>query len=266
LDRSLAYQCYLMCWNQSIVIPLWNLKDEVAENDNILTWVDSVNVLTKLLYDREKNEKKPAIYSFKQMRSEIISKDFRLSSFFDSIYNASFPKERSNKDLDKLDKKLAVECYIICGNRNSKLTTFKKDVSLFVDLMGVSMEAIDALSHAGITISRRHLDREKIAIADNHSHRIAPNGISVHNLNLVDFNLICNFLDTYYMRRMSKTFNDQFYREVPLDKKLENMTLHKYDSRIQERQEKRKMKDTILLDFFELSLKNMDSYINALRE
>ncbi|CAG8808686.1 12911_t:CDS:2, partial [Racocetra persica] len=139
-------------------------------------------------------------------------------------------------------------------------------VSLFVDLMGVSTEAIDALSHAGITISRRHLDREKTAIADNHSHRIAPNGISVHNPNLVNSNLICNFLDTYYMKRMSKTFNDQFYREVPLDKKLENMTLHKYDSRIQEQQEERKMKDTILLDFFELSLKNMDSYINALRE
>ncbi|CAG8830452.1 25340_t:CDS:1, partial [Gigaspora margarita] len=107
LDRSLAYQCYLMCWNQSIVILFWNLKDEVIESDNNLTWVGSVNVLTKLLYNQEKNEEKPAIYSFKQMRREMISKDFRLSSFFDSIYNASLPKDRSNKDLDKLDKKLA---------------------------------------------------------------------------------------------------------------------------------------------------------------
>ncbi|CAG8483378.1 9082_t:CDS:2 [Gigaspora margarita] len=177
LDRSLAYQYYLMCWNQSMVIPFWNLKD------------------------KEKNKEKPAIYSFKQMRREMISKDFRLSSFFDSIYNASLPKDRSNKDLDKLDKKLAVECYIICGNQNSKLTAFKKDVSLFVDLMGVSTEAIDALSCASITISRRHLDRDRTAIADNHPHR-----------------------------------------------------------------EEYKMKDTILLDFFELSLKEMDSYINALQE
>ncbi|CAG8851486.1 3824_t:CDS:1, partial [Racocetra persica] len=43
-----------------------------------------------------------------------------------------------------------------------------KDISLFVDLMRFSTDAIDALSHAGITISRRHLDREKIAITDNH--------------------------------------------------------------------------------------------------
>ncbi|CAG8854938.1 1157_t:CDS:1, partial [Gigaspora margarita] len=42
---------------------------------------------------------------------------------------------------------------------------------------------------------------------------------------------------TYYMRRMSKMFNDQFYREVSLDRRLENITVHKYDSRIQERQE-----------------------------
>ncbi|CAG8844094.1 11754_t:CDS:2, partial [Racocetra persica] len=117
----------------------------------------------------------------------------------------------SSKYLDKLDKKLAVKYYIICSNQNAKLTAFKKDISLFVDLMGVSTEAIDALSHAGIMISQRHLDREKTAIADNHPH------------------------------------------------KLKNMTLHKYDDRIKERQEERKMKDTILLDFFELSLKDMDS-------
>ncbi|RIB21754.1 hypothetical protein C2G38_2243739 [Gigaspora rosea] len=43
------------------------------------------------------------------------------------------------------------------------------------------------------------------------------------------------------------------------------MTLHKFDDRIQERREERKMKDTILLDFFKLSLKEMDQYIDALQ-
>ncbi|CAG8528596.1 7621_t:CDS:2, partial [Gigaspora rosea] len=143
LERSLAYQCYLMCWNQCMAIPLWNLKDESTANEDNLSW----------------------------LRREMVAKDFRLSSFFDSIYNASLPENRSSKYLDKLDKKLAVECYVICGNQNAKLTAFKKDISLFVDLMGVSTEAIDALSYAGITISRRHLDREKSAIADNHPHK-----------------------------------------------------------------------------------------------
>ncbi|RIB21753.1 hypothetical protein C2G38_2175774 [Gigaspora rosea] len=126
LERSLTYQ----------------------SSDDNLSWVDSVNVLTKLLYDREKNEQEPVIYSFKQLCREMVVKDFRLN------------------------KKLAVECYIICGNQNSKLTAFKKDISLFVDFMGVSTEAIDALSYAGITISRRHLDRIKTDIADNHSNRV----------------------------------------------------------------------------------------------
>ncbi|RIB13023.1 hypothetical protein C2G38_2041331 [Gigaspora rosea] len=219
----------------------------------------------------------------------MVAKDFRLSSFFDSIYNASLPENRSSKYLDKLDKKLAVECYVICGNQNAKLTAFKKDISLFVDLMGVSTEAIDALSYAGITISRRHLDREKSAIADNHPHkvtsylenkknnafvlnvddyynihtkrtpdtcstssaahittlllngvdamaipRVTPNGISIHNPKLIDSDLICTFLDSYYIGRMAKTFNDQLHHEVSLDEKLENMTLHKYDDRIKE--------------------------------
>ncbi|CAG8789724.1 2394_t:CDS:2, partial [Racocetra persica] len=192
---------------------LWNLKDEVAENDHNLMCVNSVSILTKLLYNQEKIEQKLAIYSFKQLRREMVAKNFRLSNFFDSIYNASLPQNRNDKYLDKLDKKLMVECYILCSNQNSKLTAFKKDISLFVDLIELSTDAIDALSHA----------------------------------------------DHYYMGRMAKMFNDQFHHEISLDKKLENITLHKYDDRIREQREKRKMKDTILLDFFELSLKDMNS-------
>jgi len=39
--------------------------------------------------------------------------------------------------------------------------------------MGASTEAIDALPYAGITISRRHLDRQKAIIADEHPKRVA---------------------------------------------------------------------------------------------
>ncbi|CAG8516451.1 5178_t:CDS:2 [Scutellospora calospora] len=166
-----------MCWNQYMSILLWNLKDEL------------------------KNEEEPIIYSFKQLRRKIVAKDFRLSGFFDSIYNASLLKNRSDKYLIKLDKKLAVEYYIICRNQNSNLTAFKKDISLFVDLMRVSAEAINALLYADLMISRRHLNREKTAIADNHLYR-----------------------------------------------------------------EEYKMKDIILLDFFELSLKEINSYIFALQK
>ncbi|CAG8843661.1 1560_t:CDS:2, partial [Racocetra persica] len=40
-------------------IPLWNLKDEPTASDDNLSWVDCVNILTKLLYDREKNIQEP---------------------------------------------------------------------------------------------------------------------------------------------------------------------------------------------------------------
>ncbi|CAG8807280.1 27837_t:CDS:2, partial [Gigaspora margarita] len=95
---------------------------------------------------------------------------------------------------------------------------FKKDISFFVDLIGVSTKAIDALSHAGIMISGRHLDREKTAIADNYPHQVAsyietippviPNGISIHNPRLIDSELICTFLDNYYMEQMAKTLKE----------------------------------------------------------
>ncbi|RIB21288.1 hypothetical protein C2G38_2177073 [Gigaspora rosea] len=214
-----------MCWNQCMAIPLWNLKDESTANENNLSW----------------------------LRKEMVAKDFRLSSFFDSIYNASLPENRSSKYLDKLDKKLAVECYVICGNQNAKLIAFKKDISLFVDLMGVSTEAIDTLLYAMLNVDDYH---------NIHTKR-TPDTCSTSSAAHMT-TLLLN--DSYYMGRMAKTFNDQLHYEVSLDEKLENMTLHKYDDHIKERKEERKMKDTILLDFFELSLKETDSYIIALQE
>ncbi|CAG8709398.1 1552_t:CDS:2, partial [Racocetra persica] len=129
------------------------LDHEVAKNDHNLTWVDSVSVLTKLLYNQEKNKQEPAIYSFKQLRKEMVTKDFRLSNFFDSIYNASLPQNR----------------------------TFKKDISLFVDLIGLLTDTIDALSYTGIIISQRHLDREKTAIVDNHLSKLSKTAKIINN-------------------------------------------------------------------------------------
>ena len=135
LDWSLAYQCYLMCWNRNKSIQLWNLWDEQLASKEF-TWVDGVAILTNLLYDREKKQKQATIYSFRELRNEMENKDYRLSTFFDSIYNAANPLEKNGEYLEKLDKRLALECYFICGNRNSKLTAFKTDASIFLNSMG----------------------------------------------------------------------------------------------------------------------------------
>ncbi|CAG8837918.1 30596_t:CDS:2 [Gigaspora margarita] len=199
--------------------------------------VDGVNVLFKFLYDYEK---------LQTMRKEMVAKDIRLNSFFNSIYNPTLPDKKSDKYLDKLDKRLAVECYIICSNQNSKLTAFKEDTSLFLDLMDLFAKALDALSHTAIP-------------------QITLNNASIHNPKLIDFELICNTLGHFYMERMAKTFNDQFYYETSLDKKLENLLPHNYDARITKRREELKMKDMILLDFYELKLEDVASYISALQ-
>ncbi|RIB15061.1 hypothetical protein C2G38_2193326 [Gigaspora rosea] len=253
LKRSLAYQCYLMCWNQSRVIPLWNLHKSETGGD-YFSWVDGVNVLSKFLYDREKVEQKPAIYSFKELYKKMVAKEIRLSSFFNSIYNATLPDKKSDKYLDKLDKRLVVDCYIICGNQKSKLMAFKKDIFLFLDLMGLSAEALDALSHAynalALNVDNYHnihakwmpntcststvahmmtllLNRINITAIP----QMTLNNASIYNPKLIDFELICNTLGHFYMERMAKTFNKQFYYETSLDEKLENLILHNYDAR-----------------------------------
>ncbi|CAG8786356.1 30261_t:CDS:2, partial [Racocetra persica] len=132
------------------------------------TWVDGVVVLMNLLYDREKKQNLPPLYSFQELRKEIEDKDHRLSIFFNSIYDAANPFERSEEYLEKLDKRLAFECYLICSNRNSKLTSFKTEMSIFLNSMRTAHEAIDAFILAGVTITSRHMDRKKADIAELH--------------------------------------------------------------------------------------------------
>ncbi|CAG8441581.1 6470_t:CDS:1 [Scutellospora calospora] len=91
------------------------------------------------------------------------------------------------------------------------------------------------------------------------------NSTSIYNLKLIDPDLICNILGYYYIEQIAKTFNNQFYYKISLDEKVKNLTLHNYNIYITKQQEKHKIKDTILLDFFELKLGDMNSYISALQ-
>ncbi|CAG8669048.1 23459_t:CDS:2 [Gigaspora margarita] len=230
-------------------------KKNLKTYSDYFLWVDSVNILIKFFYDREKVEQKPAIYSFKQLHKEIVAKDIRLSSFFNSIYNAIFLDKKNEKYLDKLDKRLVVECYIICSNQNSKLIVFKEDIFLFLDLMRTEI----ANSYSSLIES--YLENNKYnALAlnvDNYHNihakwipntcstltmaymttlllnriniiailRMILNNASIHNPKLIDFKLICNILDYYYMDQIAKTFNNQFYYETSLDEKVKNLTL-----------------------------------------
>ncbi|CAG8848479.1 40817_t:CDS:2, partial [Gigaspora margarita] len=158
--------------------------------------------------------------------------------------------------LDKLNKRLAVEYYIICGNQNSKLMAFKEDISLFLDLIGLSAEALDALLHTELYLENNKYSTLALNV-DNYykihakqmpntcsmstvAHmmtlllnyiniiaipQMTLNNTSIHNPKLINFELICNTLDHFYIERMAKTFNDQFYYETSLDEKLKNLLL-----------------------------------------
>ncbi|CAG8827174.1 30498_t:CDS:2, partial [Racocetra persica] len=156
LNRSLAYQCYLMCWNRNKPIPLWNLKDEKLKSKEFM-WVDGVVVLMNLLYDRKKKQNLPSLYSFQELRKEMEDKDHRLSIFFNSIYDAANPFERSEKYLEKLDKRLALNVILSVT-----------EMSIFLNSMRTAHEAIDAFVLAGVMITSRHMDRKKADIAELH--------------------------------------------------------------------------------------------------
>ncbi|CAG8662319.1 6429_t:CDS:2, partial [Gigaspora rosea] len=63
---------------------------------------------------------------------------------------------------------------------------------------------------------------------------------------------------------MAFTSNEALSYNIPFDTRLEVLSLHSYDDRIKAREEERKMKDSILFDFYEQELKTVGSYVNAL--
>ena len=68
------------------------------------------------------------------------------------------------------------------------------------------------------------------------------------------------------MKRMAMTFNEGFHHDDSPDTRLDLLNLHSYDDRIKSRQEERKMKDCMLLDFYEHELKSLGSYVDALEK
>ncbi|CAG8670288.1 15397_t:CDS:2, partial [Cetraspora pellucida] len=136
--------------------------------DDILGKAEAKGTLALYYVDCKNKEKKQnllPIYSFQELQKEIKNKNNQLNIFFDSIYNAANPFKRNKKYLEKLDKCLAFECYLICGNHNSKLTAFKTKMSIFLNSMKTSHEAIDAFVNAEIMITSYHMDQKKADFA-----------------------------------------------------------------------------------------------------
>jgi hypothetical protein len=97
----------------------------------------------------------------------------------------------------------------------------------------------------------------------------SSNNISIHNPKGIDFKLIINYIDVNFMDKLGKSYyqkTEMWKQHLPDDSyenKMEFLTVHDYDGRIQNQQELRSMKHSKLVDFILHSLYNTKDYIES---
>ncbi|CAG8727789.1 18623_t:CDS:2, partial [Racocetra persica] len=206
-------------------------------SDN-LSMSESIKLLANIIFQRDVLEKNRSIVDFSWFRAFAEKEDKRLTSFFNEIEAAADVDNKNKDERQELNRSLAYQ-------------------------------SIDAFTNARITITSHYINRKKADMAELYDDLVdvetdaipihGSNGISIHNPTLIDFNIILKYLDEKYMKRIAFTSNEVFSYNILFDMRLEVLSLHLYDDRIKAQKEKRKMKDSMLFDFYKQELKTVGS-------
>src|SRR5256885_2095972 len=95
------------------------------------------------------------------------------------------------------------------------------------------------------------------------------NNISIHNPKGVDPKLIIDYINIKYMNKLGKSYYQQneiwqqYLFDNSYENKMEFLTVHNYDGRVQNQQELRSMKNSKLVDFILHPLRNTKDYIES---
>lgn len=97
----------------------------------------------------------------------------------------------------------------------------------------------------------------------------SSNQIPIHNPKGVDFKLITNYINVNFMNKLGKSYYQrnemwhQYLFDDSYENKLEFLTIHNYDGRVQNQQELRSMKNSKLVDFILHPLHSTKDYIES---
>jgi hypothetical protein len=95
------------------------------------------------------------------------------------------------------------------------------------------------------------------------------NNTSIHNPKGIDFKLIIDYIDVKFMNKLGKSYYQQneiwqqYLFDDSYENKLEFLTVHNYDGRVQNQQELRSMKNSKLVDFILHPLHSTKDYIES---
>jgi len=149
----------------------WHCHSEPETSNNILSFSQTISILTDILYERKCKEL-PPIWIFKEFRAVMESEDKRLKSFFNELYLSTNPSKKNKNTMEKISKQLVFLCYFICGIRNKFVNNAKQDLGMYLDSTETSNLTIDTLAMLGLITISLIISYHKNAVSKKHSKTI----------------------------------------------------------------------------------------------
>ncbi|RIB02682.1 hypothetical protein C2G38_2149885 [Gigaspora rosea] len=235
---------------------------------------DQIKQMTSVLYTKRHDNVILDPNEFDKMLKET---DPNLTNFFADMCAILIPRDRSpyNKKEDR--KKIVAILYLMAGIRNQHVNNFKLELALYLAESGITCDAINALSSAGVSVTHQTVYNYKKKIADEHPIRVKKyfdenkNNLCIYNLD--DYHNIhenrrpdCTSLSSavHLATCVAKSVEKSDPVPIIFNNKIEQLSIHFYDNAIEERKEERKMKGAMLVGVKEQQLHSMQDFLNAL--
>ncbi len=115
-----------------------------------------------ILYQMQHKESINLILNPKDFDHYLTEKDKDLKGFLNEICNIFLPKNWKKSQKIKKQKKIITILYLIANIRNMQVNSFKVELGIYLNTYGLSSEALNTLSNAGITTTYKTLYKNKL--------------------------------------------------------------------------------------------------------
>ncbi|CAG8636117.1 17325_t:CDS:2, partial [Racocetra persica] len=144
---------------------------------------DQIARMTKVLYQDQRQGNQPQL-NVNDFVNLIEYKDPKLQGFFDVLYNAMNPKEKSQKVQKILKQKIMVFCYQMAELRNKQVSGSKTSIGLFFAKSGASAHCINTAASMGLCTMYQTASNKLNKISNEHYFSIQKY-IRIHSNNLL---------------------------------------------------------------------------------
>ena len=104
------------------VVDLMENEAEEADASSInYELVEAISSIARVLHKREVIEKQKPIYNFDELRELLENKDSNLCYFFDQLYLATRPLERTSQTMERMKKIMVFICYLLASLNNTQI-------------------------------------------------------------------------------------------------------------------------------------------------